>query len=723
MEEYAGRVLAERYRLPRPPADEFELVESRAFDTYSGQEVLVHQVLLPEVVSAEPAEGSEASDGSRRPSGDGDDGLDESARRALEAARSAAAIPDHPRLVQVFDIFVEDGSLWIASELVSARSLAALLAERPLDAYRAAEVASDVLTALRALHATGWTHRNVTASTVLVCDDGRAMLAGLAAGAAQEALCGYDPLPEQVLAGGGEGDDWHGPRSALEQERARQNRITVVGAVTERWAPEQAHEVHENWRLSPPVGPAADLWALGSLLFRSVQGHPPYPEESAAELVQLVCAEPPAFAEECGPLRPIVESLLRPDPEERPEAEELGGWLRSLIRSAPEPDLGVSTVQVPTDPAKLPVKRRRGELVRRRRKKAAAESDAGAQHRRHARGKQARAGRLPKQARPAGPGKAVGMSSAVAAPDAPTEQILPARPARPAKAAKSARPAVPDQTTVTHSGPRTATRPHIHEEDVVYRRPDGSSDSPRRLGLRLLIAVLVILAAVVAYALLFLPQRKDSSDGAHADRTLPAGMPHPGDGKNGGGKSAGASTAPSTGASTASKPPAGSSGKPASKPPTSPSGPALGPDFVLRRDAAGFSVAVHTGWQRSGANSKDEVTYAGDDLQLTVVPGRDRSSARGTDPVAYQLNEPELADFRASSWSSASGLQSLTLDGHPAAEGEYTYRDSSGQGVYARNLAILIGGKYHIVLVTGLDSQRAAVQQAFDKAVQTYSAG
>ncbi|WP_328468196.1 protein kinase [Streptomyces sp. NBC_00448] len=718
MEEYAGRVLAERYRLPRPPADEFELVESRAFDTYSGQEVLVHQVLLPEVVSADP--GEEGPGGS-----DGAEGLDESARRALEAARTAAAIPDHPRLVQVFDIFVEDGSLWIASELVSARSLAALLAERPLDAYRAAEVASDVLTALRALHATGWTHRNVTASTVLVCDDGRAMLAGLAAGAAQEALCGYDPVPEQVLAGGtdADSDDWHGPRSALEQERARQNRITVVGAVTERWAPEQAHEVHENWRLSPPVGPAADLWALGSLLFRSVQGHPPFPEESAAELVQLVCAEPPAFAEECGPLRPIVESLLRPDPEERPEAEELGGWLRSLIRSAPEPDLGVSTVQVPTDPAKLPVKRRRGELVRRRRRKAGAEAEAGAQHRRHARGKQAKVGRPPKPPKPAklpkapGATTALGMSGTGPAPAAPVAPTASMEATRPAKAARQPRPSVPDQPTAGRGGPRTAARPHIHEEDVVYRRPDGSDDSPRRLGVRLLIAVLVILAAAVAYALLVMPHRGDSSDGAKADRSVPARMPNPGAGK-GDGKGDG-STAPSTGTSA----PAGKSPtKPAKTAPASPSGPALGPGYALRHDAAGFSVAVHTGWQRSGPNAQDEVTYSGDDLQLTVVPGRDKSSARGTDPVAYQLNEPELSDFRSSSWSSASGLQSLTLDGHPAAEGEYTYRNSSGQGVYARNLAILIDGKYHIVLVTGLDNQRTAVQQAFDKAVQTYTA-
>jgi hypothetical protein len=144
--------------------------------------------------------------------------------------------------------------------------------------------------------------------------------------------------------------------------------MALVGPVTERWAPEQAGPVHENWRLAAPIGPATDLWALGALLFRSVQGHAPYPEESTAELVQLVCAEPPAFAEECGPLRPVVESLLRQDPTERPDFEELRGWLRSLVRSAPEPEAGAHVVSAPPiDTRRLPIVRRRGELVRRRR--------------------------------------------------------------------------------------------------------------------------------------------------------------------------------------------------------------------------------------------------------------------------------------------------------------------------------------------------------------------
>lgn len=143
--------------------------------------------------------------------------------------------------------------------------------------------------------------------------------------------------------------------------------MAVVGAVTERWAPEQAGPVHDNWQLAAPIGPATDLWALGALLYRAVQGHAPYPEDSVAELVEMVCAEPPAFAEECGPLRPIVESLLRQDPTERPDFEELRGWLRSLVRSAPEPDggIGIGGFAFPlpeADPARLPVVRRKGDL-------------------------------------------------------------------------------------------------------------------------------------------------------------------------------------------------------------------------------------------------------------------------------------------------------------------------------------------------------------------------
>ncbi|WP_432099972.1 protein kinase [Streptomyces sp. WAC 04229] len=924
MDDYAGRVLADRYRLPLPPSDEYELTETRAFDTYSGQEVLVRQVPLPEVVEAEVLDADGLPDGftardggvrhaGRRTSG-GSTGIrrpaDPVVRRAVEAAQAAAAVPDHPRLDQVFDVFAEGGSLWIVSELVAARPLAALLAEQTLTPYRAAEVASDILLALRVLHTYGWVHRNITARTVLVCDDGRVMLTGLAVGAAEEALCGYDPVPPPdedpapgpldpggtfgpgggvpgpggagpgalgpvgaragilgsgdsgilgpggadpeaarraaieargvgglpVPGGAGPGtpaglapaqldtsgdiraaragaiaayragaraaarvqeaqngraalpgarpapDDttgrpgqgtgtgrpggypapgaegrsphadagpgsahgaervgppaedagygaavppgqiadpygvrttaWHGatprtggdpasapprtggepatpaprlpgdpaphaphlpggpaasgralppaprqgdtagyavppqeggpvtsgrwddlvartavprgPATALDAERARQTRMAVVGPVTERWAPEQAGPVHENWQLAAPIGPATDLWALGALLYRAVQGHAPYPEESTAELVQIVCAEPPAFAEECGPLRPVVESLLRQDPTERIDFEELSGWLRSLVRSAPEPEAGLHVISAPpveTRHSRLPIVRRRGELVRRRR------AGLPAHHGRHKRGR--------------------------------------AEPAR----------------------------------------------SPRSLGRTLLVLILLALAGAVAYAMFFLP-KSDTRDSGAANRTGTAGD---------------ASQAPPAGSPDVSSEPRPEQTSPESTPGDSETDGGstetqsnVADGFTLRKDPEGFRVAVAEDWNRTPRNGSGQIVYAKGDFELLVVPGRDRTSEFGDDPMVYQRDsEPELAPYRASSWATSSGLKTIEVGGRTMAEGQFTWTGAGGE-LFVRNVAILIDGRYHVVQVRGPEADRDEVSRLFEQASATY---
>nr|WP_202453747.1 protein kinase [Streptomyces sp. SID4913] len=1076
VDDYAGRVLADRYRLPLPPADAYELVETRAFDTYSGQEVLVRQVPLPEVVDAEFVEGDGRAFSVPRPGGRAVGRPTEPAvRRAIEAAQAAAQVPDHPRLDQVFDVFAEQGSLWIVSELVASRPLAALLAERPLNPFRAAEIGSDVLTALRVLHAHGWTHRNITVRTVLVCDDGRVVLTGLAAGAAEEALCGYNPVPhpddeepdedgyggpavesgptgpyvppeadpeppgpyapdeteagylpasrgpaaiesgpgaelaspyggeadrvappyggeadparrpvppgglpvpaagtdsaararaaragaiaayragaraaaarvseEERRAGnapgarpalpqpsagaddergtepapdawpgrpqppddrdephgagpdawpvlpqaqgrvgdgrdvepatdawpvlpqaprgagetrgsepatdawpvlpqaprgaeavsgedgrspyrqssgegdgrgaepatdawpvlpqaprgagetrgsepatdawpvlpqapgsgarsgygrpggedfdgegertasrpalpqlpggwvrgaeaqepydgyaydvddeedddededggqapprrlhltgswddgpgsgrpvpaGGSGEDalradasrrapapalppatgsgagrwddaaapdqggsaYRGPATALAAERARQARIAVVGAVTERWAPEQAGPVHGNWQLAPPIGPATDLWALGALLYRAVQGHAPYPEDSAPELVQMVCGEPPAFAEECGPLRPVVESLLRQDPTERPDVEELSGWLRSLVRSAPEPEAGLDVVTLPAeDTARLPVVRRRGELVRKRRGRR-----GGAAHGRH---------------------RHTGEAA--------------------------------DRTVGTYHEPRLKAPREPKGPKALRTPPDRP---PRRLGRLLLVLILLVLVAVIAYAVMFMP-KSDADKGTGAAPAPTASAPS-------------GSATPDPGPTGSKEPsPAKSSG--AQQPQTSRSAAALAPGYTLRKDAEGFEVGIPKGWQRSPANAERQVHYGSDGFSVLIVPGRDTAKANGSDPLDYQRDkEPELKPFRDSTWSSASGLRRTDVGRQAMAEGQFTWQDGNGREVYVRNLVMLVEGRYHVLQVIGPEDQRDRVTEIYQQASVSY---
>ncbi|MEV0120930.1 protein kinase [Streptomyces sp. NPDC050703] len=871
VDDYAGRVLADRYRLPLPPTDEYELAESRAFDTYSGQEVLVRQVPLPEVVEAEVLDEDDLPEGfvpragaaggmrrasartTRRPT-------DPAVRRAMEAAQTAAQIPDHPRLDQVFDVFAEGGSLWIVSELVAARPLAALLADRPLSPYRAAEVAADVLAALRVLHAHGWVHRNITARTVLICDDGRVMLTGLAAGAAEEALCGYDPRPveagqpagsagsvgnvsayegafepglddggayesgEEVLepapaagfaesavrraveaadtagaawndartaragaavaayragtraaarlgdeesggrgvpqprSGGGSGPGraagaetepgppgritdpygvagtkpWHaaeprggvpaaragdpapptgatarrkgapggageprtpeatpaptgtgapaggfgewgdagearrGPGSALDAERARHARMVVVGAVTERWAPEQAGPVHENWQLAAPIGPATDLWALGALLFRAVQGHAPYPEDSTAELVQMVCAEPPAFAEECGPLRPVVESLLRQDPTDRLDFEEVNGWLRSLVRSAPEPEAGAHVVPVPPyDAGRLPIVRRRGEVVRKRRASAPATTGG---HGRHKRGR----------------GRAVRASGP---------------------------PPEPRKLRGTPPPPREA---------APVSRERGPA-RPRSLGRLLLLAILIGLVAAIAYAMLFMPKNDEGGSGDRAGSVGEAGSAAPPNPDPSDGEKPGKDPENDPGKDKGKGRDGDASGKNRGSQQPQTTGPELPQGFVLRKDTEGFRVAVARGWDRQPKNGRGQVRYTHGDFELLVVPGRDTTDGYGRDPMKYQReHERELQPFRDSSWATSSGMRRIDVGGRAMAEGQFTWQDDAGRELYVRNLAMVVGGKYHVVQVRGPEAERDEVTRIYEQASATY---
>jgi serine/threonine protein kinase len=113
------------------------------------------------------------------------------AQRVLNAARRAAAVTD-ARFLRVLDANDTDGVVYVVSEWVTASTLADLIAERPLTAGHACDLATEVANALEAAHQEGLAHLCLTPEHVLRTTHGQIKVAGLAVDAAVRGLTATD---------------------------------------------------------------------------------------------------------------------------------------------------------------------------------------------------------------------------------------------------------------------------------------------------------------------------------------------------------------------------------------------------------------------------------------------------------------------------------------------------------------------------------------------------
>jgi eukaryotic-like serine/threonine-protein kinase len=259
---------------------------------------------------------------------------DEEYRRAvhrLQHEARAVARVEHPAVVRIHDVVVEeeDGLPWIVMELIRGESLDEALGRGPLPPVEAARVGLAVLGALRAAHSVGIVHRDVKPANVLLGPDRRVVLTdfGLAH------VHGGD-LP----TGGGE---------------------SVGGAVA-------APDFVAPERMSGAIaGPASDLWSLGALLHTAVAGRSPFGRTTPeATLAAILTEDPPPLKEDAGDLGSLIQGLLARDPERRPDAEEVARVLAEVAGESPpaeperEPETGdaeeAGNAEGPVPPPDIP---------------------------------------------------------------------------------------------------------------------------------------------------------------------------------------------------------------------------------------------------------------------------------------------------------------------------------------------------------------------------------
>jgi eukaryotic-like serine/threonine-protein kinase len=186
-------------------------------------------------------------------------------QRVASEVRTVASL-DHPGLVHLDDVVVQDGVVYVATELVDALTLDELIARHgPLPVRRVAQLGMELLDALESAHRAGLAHLDLRPANVLVAADGRARLAGVGLSALRA-----DPLVER--------------------------------ATTAFLAPEQVR--------GDPAGPPADLWALGAILFLAVEGETPFAGDGSKATMAAILSERPRPPELAAQLAPALTALL-----------------------------------------------------------------------------------------------------------------------------------------------------------------------------------------------------------------------------------------------------------------------------------------------------------------------------------------------------------------------------------------------------------------------------
>ena len=210
-------------------------------------------------------------------------------RRFVQEARAASAL-NHPNIVTIYEIGDEQGTTFIAMELVEGTPLDQVLARGPLPVATALDYATQIAAALDTAHGHGIIHRDIKPANIVVTHDGRAKVLDF----------GLAKLIERSSAD-----------------------VTISGMVTRPgvimgtvayMSPEQAQGHHVDAR--------SDVFSFGAVLYEMLTGRRPFAGTSEMGLITSILRDEPTPVRSARPeapadLEPIITRALAKDPGAR----------------------------------------------------------------------------------------------------------------------------------------------------------------------------------------------------------------------------------------------------------------------------------------------------------------------------------------------------------------------------------------------------------------------
>ncbi len=228
-------------------------------------------------------------------------------RKRFQREALAVARLSHPHVVQIHDLGEWEGRPYFTMEFVEGGTLAHKLDGAPVPAAKAAAMIGTLAEAMQAAHEAGIVHRDLKPSNILLTAEGIPKISdfGLA------------------RCFGGEG--------------TMSNSEVHIGTPS-YMAPEQAVGKASD------IGPEADIYALGAILYEMLTGRPPFRGESPTETIRQLLNEEPVGPSRLNArvprdLETICVQCLRKDPKRRygsaaAMAEDIGRFERSEPISA-----------------------------------------------------------------------------------------------------------------------------------------------------------------------------------------------------------------------------------------------------------------------------------------------------------------------------------------------------------------------------------------------------
>ena len=218
-------------------------------------------------------------------------GSDRERLERFEREARAAGLLNHPNIVSVYDLGNTGPLPYIVTELLTGRTLRAVLNEQPFSTSDALQIAIQIVRGLAAAHDKGIVHRDLKPANIFITNDGHVKIVDF----------GLAKLvhPEWEHAGGDE--------VTMSRPSSPGTAMGSVGYM----APEQVQGVSADQR--------ADIFSLGAILYEMLTGHRAFHADSAVETMHAVLKEQPPLVSAIEPieLREVIRRCLQKQPADR----------------------------------------------------------------------------------------------------------------------------------------------------------------------------------------------------------------------------------------------------------------------------------------------------------------------------------------------------------------------------------------------------------------------